>query len=122
MVHIENIFNQQKDSRHSTSCSWKQIYHRFQTKTEIFNSHFLKECTILNKNSKIPPEFPRNSSESLSSITFEINKIEGIIKNLDPKNSHAHDNLSIHILKLCGESIYYLLSKSCLETGQFPSE
>ena len=82
----------------------------------------MKECTILNKNSKIPPEFPRNSSESLSSITFEINKIEGIIKNLHPKNSQAHDILSIHILKLCGESIYYLLSKSCLETGQFPSE
>ena len=59
------------------------------------------------------------SGESLSSITFEINDIEKIIKNLDPNKSHGHDMLSIRMLKLCGESIYKPLNvifKSCLET------
>ena len=70
-------------------------------------------------------ECPRKSNESLSSITCEINYIEKIIKNLDPNKLHGHDMLSIHILKLCGESIYKplnLIFKSCLKTGQFPSE
>ena len=66
-----------------------------------------------------------NQDESLSSITFEINDIEKIIKNRDPNKSHSHDMLSICMLKLRGESIYKplnLTSKSCLETGQFSSE
>ena len=47
------------------------------------------------------------------------------IKNLDPNKSDGHDILSIRIFKLCGESIYKplnLIFKSCLETGQFPSD
>ena len=94
-------------------------------KTEIFNSHFLKQCSPLINNSKIPSECSRKSNESLSSINFEINDIEKIITNLDPNKSHGHDMLSIRMLKLCGESIYKplnLIFKSCLETGQFPSD
>ena len=97
----------------------------FKQKAEIFNSHFSKQCTPLINNSKIPSECPRKSNESLSPITFEINDIEKIIKNLDPTKSHGHDMLSIPMLKLYGESIYKplnLIFKSCLETGQFPSE
>ena len=97
----------------------------FKQKAEIFNSHFSKQCTPLINNSKIPSECPRKSNESLSSITFETNDIEKIIKNLDPNKSHGHDMLSIRMLKLCGESIYKpfnLILKSCLKTGQFPSE
>ena len=97
----------------------------FKQKAEIFNSHFSKQCSPLINNSKIPSECSRKSNESLSSITFEINDIEKIIKNLDPNKSHGHDMLSIRMLKLCGESIYKplnLIFKSCLETGQFPSD
>ena len=97
----------------------------FKQKAEIFSFHFSKQCTPLISNSKIPSECPRKSNESLSSIAFEINDIEKIIKNLDPNKSHGHDMLSILMLKLCGESIYKLLNlifKSCLETGQFPSD
>ena len=98
----------------------------FKQKVEIFNSHFSKQYTPLINNSKIPSECPRKSNESLSSITFEINDImTKIIKNLDPNKSHGHDMLSICMLKLCGESIYKpfnLTFKSCLKTGQFPSE
>ena len=61
----------------------------FKQKAEIFNSHFSKQCSPLINNSKIPSEFPRKSNESLSSITFEINDIEKIIKNLDPNKSHG---------------------------------
>ena len=92
----------------------------FKQKAEIFNSHFSKQCTPLINNSKIPSECPRKSNEPLSSITFEINDIDKIIKNLDPNKSHGHDMLSIRMWKLCGESIYKplnLIFKFC-----FPSE
>ena len=69
--------------------------------------------------------FIRMSTKIKSSITFEINGTEKIIKNLDLNKSHGHDMLSIRMLKPCGESIYNplnLIFKSCLKTGQFPSE
>ena len=96
----------------------------FKQKAETFNSHFSKQCTPLINNSKIPSECPRKSN-CLSSITFEINGIDKIIKNLDPNKSHDHDRLSIRMSKLCRESIYKplnLIFKSCLKTSQFPSE
>ena len=109
----------------------KKIFHDnkfitdFKQKAEIFNSNFSKQCTALINNSKILSECPRKLNESLSSITFEINDIEKIIKNRVPNKSHGHDMLSIRMLKLSGESIYKPLNfifKSCLETGQFLSE
>ena len=108
-----------------------QIFHDnkfityFKQKAEIFNSHFSKQCTPLINNSKIPSECPRKSNESLSSITFEINDFEKIIKNLDPNKSHGHDMFSSCMLKLHGESIskpLNLIFKSCLKAGQFLSE
>ena len=38
---------------------------------------------------------------------------------------HSHDNISIHMVKTCGPSIYKpleLIFNQCLETGVFPSE
>ena len=70
-------------------------------------------------------ECPQKSNEPLSSITFEINNIEKIVKNNDPSKFHGHHILSVRMLKLCGESIYKplnLICKSCLETGQFLSK
>ena len=93
----------------------------FKQKTEIFNS----QCSPLINDSKIPSECSRKSNESLHSITFEINDIEKIIKNLEANKSHGHDMLSICMLKLCGESIYKplnLIFKSCLKTCQFPQD
>ena len=70
----------------------------FKQKAKIFNSHFSKQCSRLINNSKIPSECPRKSNQSA---------------------------FQIRMLKLRGESIYKplnLIFKSCLETGQFPSD
>ena len=60
----------------------------------------------LNSSNKVLSEYPRKSNESLSSISFKINDIEKMIKNLDPNKSYGHDLLCICMLKLCVESIY----------------
>ena len=81
---------------------WKD----FKQKSEIFGSHFSKQCTSLINNSKIPSECPGKSNESLTSIAFEMNDVEKIIKNLvDPNKSHGYDMLSFCMLKLCGLSV-----------------
>ena len=44
---------------------------------------------------------------------------------LDPNKAHAHDNVRIRMLKICGSSIYKpleMIFKQCIETGVFPSE
>ena len=96
----------------------------FKQNVQIFNSHFFKQCSPLINNSKIPLECSCKSNESLFSINFEINEIDKIIKNLNPNKSHGHYLVSICMLRLCAESIYKplnLIFKSCLETGQVPS-
>ena len=48
-----------------------------------------------------------------------------IINNLDPNKAHGHDEISIGMLKICGDSICRPLSiifKTCLRTGIFPLE
>ena len=50
------------------------IFH--ENKAEIFNSHFSKQCTLINNNSKTLFECLGKSNESLSFITFEKNDIE----------------------------------------------
>ena len=35
-------------------------------------------------------------------IVFTTDVIANIVKNLDSNKSHGHDNVSIHMLKICG--------------------
>ena len=61
----------------------------------------------------------------LSSISFSQDDIAKIIQNLDPNKAHGHNNIRIHILKICGCSICKtpeMIFKQCIETGLFPSE
>ena len=46
------------------------------------------------------------------------------MQNLNPNETHSHDNISIRMLKVCGSSIYgplELIFKETLSTGSFPS-
>ena len=61
----------------------------------------------------------------LSSFQFTADDIKSIINKLDPKKAYGHDMISIHMVKLCGDSIYKpleMISKSCLNQGIFPAE
>ena len=62
------------------------------------------------------------SDNRLSSVSFSQDDITKIIQNLDLNKAHGHDNISIHMLNICGLSIYNLLEmifKQCIETGVF---
>ena len=92
----------------------------FNKKNAIFNSEFFPNS------SKLPSVFIKITDKYLSTVTFYENEIKKAIhNNLDPNKAHEHGMLSIHMLKICGDSLCGLLRsifQSCFENGKFPSE
>ena len=61
----------------------------------------------------------------LSTVTFSDKDIGKIIQNLDLNKARGHNNISIHKLQICDDSICVLLEiifKQALLTSVFPSE
>ena len=94
----------------------------FQKKAEIFNSYFIKQCTILDNGSTLPePTFKTN--KRLTSIIFSSQDMFKIIQELNPNKAHGHDNISIKMIKLCGDSIIpplKLIFETAVRTRKFP--
>ena len=65
----------------------------FKEKAKLFNS------------SKLPTSPSYLTDKRLSAITFAAENIGKMIWSLNPNKAHAHDNLSIRMLKLCGDAI-----------------
>ena len=62
---------------------------------------------------------------TLPSCHFAKEDILRIINNLDPNKAHGHDEISIRILKICGDSIcrpLNIIFKTCLRISKFPLE
>ena len=58
-------------------------------------------------------------------IDFSHDDVFKIIRNINPNKPHGRDIISIRMVKVCDDSIckpLKLIFKSCLESGQFPSE
>ena len=94
----------------------------FREKTELFNSFFANQCSLVRNSSVLPTDFELFTDKSLSNITFSVNGIIRIISSLDPNKAHGHNMMSIRILKICGDSINKplgLIFRACLEHGIF---
>ena len=76
----------------------------FREKAELFNSFFANQCSLSTNNSVLPTNCESLTDKSLSNISFTDNDIGKIIKSLNPNK--AHDMMSIHMVKICGDSIY----------------
>ena len=98
----------------------------FQEKSEIFNSFFADQCSPISNGSVLPSELPLRTDSTLSTCHFAKEDILRIINNLDPNKAHGHDEISIRMLKIPGDSICrplnIILFKTCLRTGKFPLE
>ena len=95
----------------------------FQVKSEIFNSHFAKQCSLLKNESQISPQLLPHTNTCLSTVRFSENGILKVIRKLDPNKAHGHDKISIRMLKLSDKAIckpLHTIFTSCLETGVFP--
>ena len=94
----------------------------FKTKTGVFNEFFSNQCNILD-NGSILPQFNFRTHSRLTDIAFSPSDLSKIIKDLNPNKSHGHDNFSIRMIQICGDSIIpplILLFESSIQSGNFP--
>ena len=73
----------------------------------------------------VPTHMQYLTNNCLPSVTFFQDDIAKISQNLDSGKAHGDNNISIHMLKICGSAIYKPLTmtfKQCVDTAIFPSE
>ena len=56
-------------------------------------------------NSSLPVDINYITDKRLSTVIFSAKVIGKIIQNLQSNKAHRHDNISIRMLKICGDSI-----------------
>ena len=94
----------------------------FTHKAEIFNNYFATICTVLDTGSQIPVLSPLTNS-LLTEFPISRASLFLIIKNLNPNKSHGFDQISVRMIKLCGETIldpFMIILQNCLNKGFFP--
>ena len=76
-------------------------------------------------NSELPTSPSFRTDKRLSSVTFSDEDTGKIIQGPDRNKTRGHDNISIHILKICGDSICKpldIIFSQTLISGSFSSE
>ena len=94
-------------------------------KRNVISLIHILQCTPLVNDRKLPSVLTVYTESLLESFHFSPDHIGDIVKKLDPNKAHGHGMISIHMLKLCGDSIWKLLEiifKNCLKEGIFPDE
>ena len=90
--------------------------------TNLFNNFFASIATTI-KNSSILPLFSYRTNVRITSFHFTEEDISLIIKKLDPAKAHGCDNISIVMIKICGESCTIplrIIFGWSLKEGKFP--
>ena len=97
----------------------------FKEKAQVLKNFFAKQCTLVENISKLLIDSFKRTNNFLSTTSFTIDDITKIIKNFNPNKAHGFDMISIHKLKICGDSIlkpFELIFKSSIESWKFPIE
>ena len=120
---LNKIINKRRFSNVPPLLENRVFVTNFQTKANIFNDHFVEQCSMI-INDSVLPNFASRCDSLLSNVEITGEKILHIIRSLDPKKAHGWDDLSINMIKLCNiENVkpLYLIYTKCLEIGKFPS-
>ena len=76
----------------------------FKKKANIFNDFFADQCSIFN-NGSVLPGINLKTNKQLTNIIISDQDLSAIIKNLNPNKAHGHDNISIKMIQICGDTI-----------------
>ena len=96
----------------------------FKLKANFLNKFFADKWTPIQNNSVIPNFIECESMDRLTSIIFNDKRILKIIRALDVKKAHGHDDISIWMIKLCNKSVIPAISliyKNCINSEIFPN-
>ena len=91
-------------------------------KADLFNSFFVKQCSIIENNSVLPLSTNPITDQYLANIEFLKDDIKRIICKVYPNKAHGHDVISICMLKMPGDAItepLFKIFKNCLKCGIF---
>ena len=77
----------------------------FKEKTDILNTFFAELCSLINYSSKLPSTFFQRKAKVFLPVSLISNDIATINLDLDPNRAHSRHMISIHMLKVCLESI-----------------
>ena len=86
------------------------LYHKnrfinhFREKAELFNSLFSNQCSLLHNYNQLLTKPRYVTDKRLRAITFRADNIEKIIVSLNSNKAHGHGNISIRVLKICGDN------------------
>ena len=95
---LKSFLNNKKNTRIPPFLYKNCFITSFKEKTELFNSFFADQCSLVSNVSKLPSNFTLYTDNRLSTVTFSQNDICKIIQNLKPNKAHSHDNISIRML------------------------
>ena len=102
---FKTFFNGKKIPRISPILYENKFVSDFQVKSEMCNSHYAKQCSLLKNESRIPPQLLPHTNTCLSTVRFSENGMLKVIRKLDPSKAHDHDKISIHMPKLSDKAI-----------------
>ena len=87
-----------------------------------YTNIFVSICTLIENNSVLPPLLYKTNNR-INSFRVTNKDIPSTIKSLDSDKSHGCDNISIKMIKICGESVTIplkIISEGSLKKGILP--
>ena len=94
-----------------------------QTKANIFNTFFAKQCTPLNNSSVLPVNQMFLTQSRLNFINFNEDEILKVIRALNIHKAHGHDDISIRMIKICDKSLLkslIILFENSIKSSCYP--
>ena len=94
----------------------------FTEKAQLFNDHFILQCTTIDTESKIPTNFPAPSS-LINDFPITDEKILNIIRSLNPNKAHGWDGISVRMITLNDAALVTplkIIFENCLRRSLFP--
>ena len=94
-----------------------------QAKANIFNNFFADQSTPLKNNSMLPTNQIFLTQARQGSLDFNEEEILEIIRNLNINKAHAHDEISIRMIKICDKSLLkplIILFENSIKSSCYP--
>ena len=73
----------------------------FREKANLFSNFFTSQCITYANNSTVPDIQSYETSSSLSSLDFKDDNINKLIRSLNIRKAHDHDDISIWMIQIC---------------------
>ena len=121
---VNNLLNKCKIPRIPPLLVADKFVTKCKEKANLFNNYFLLQCKPLPNGSTLPNFFPVTDTKL---ETFEITNesILNLINDLNANKAHGTDQISVQMIKLCGNSICLPLSiiyNNIIDKGIFPDQ